>query len=332
MGERTGDVRFEKCLYASLCWHALRRLGFHSEDERATDAEPAARLSGLADHFGFCAPVAGGPLFAFIYQIPSYADPQTPEAMDRILEVAKRVVRRGDADELLSEWPEAGSRWLRWYTRVALSETLDSLQAEAGRVDAALDEWAAYLRSLWADYARTLARKLTDYPFLEHATKCTSDNAFEAWEGAFSLDYPGRSFVVVPCPENPTLATSLGPDRIVIGAAVGSELVRHSVVHEIGVRLLAGERLTASPRLRGALRADPEGVLRLIEAEVCFRKPSLFPDLGEDLFLKGMALEPLVFWRGRQEPRGPFPEWLATLYFEAKRAGLIKPVRHLHTR
>jgi hypothetical protein len=316
-------VRFETCYYASLCWYALGRLGFQAKGAPAIDKAQAARLSNLAEQFGFRAPVAGGPLFALVYQIPSYLNPDSTEAMGEILSVVTSLVCNRHAGGLLSRWPEQAARWLSWYTELALNRVLDSAHVDADRVCAALDEWTAYLRDLWPRYQGVFADRIASFPFSEYEEHCSLDRAFELWEGSFDTEYPYDKFVVVACPENLTLASSLGPGKVVIGTAAGWALVRHSTIHEIGVRFLAGRPLETHPTLAAALLEDSESVLRLIEAEVCHRKISLFPGLGEDLFMKGMVLESLAAWRATQELRGPFHDWFATLYVEARRDGVV---------
>jgi hypothetical protein len=79
------------------------------------------------------------------------------------------------------------------------------------------------------------------------------------------------------------------------------------------------------------MSADYDGVLRLVQTEVCYRTPRILPGLTKDNFVTGMRLEKLMAWRAGQEQAGGLPdaastgptELFAQLYARAKKDGVL---------
>lgn len=246
------SIHLSSSYYASLCWYGLKKLGFTGGEPDPGFVEWSRRLSELGGDFAFAAPLAGGPVFNFVYQIPGYLDPA-----------------------------EA---------------------AELGDIVRALEE---------------------GLPLRGHEERCRRLDPVEAWEKELGLPYPYDRFELVICPESRTVASSLGPEKVVFGAAHAWPLMRNAVVHEIGVRMISFEHLSNHPATRPLMERDYLGVLKLIETEICFRKPRLLPDLTDDPFIRSMRLEKLVEWRTGKRPGADLAASLAEWHTEAKALGLI---------
>lgn len=320
---RAPVIRLQKSYYVSLCWYGLRLLGFAGEDADPAYAAWARRLSRLGDAFGFHAPLAGGPLFAFVYQIPGYLDPRDPPELLEVMELGKSFLRTGDVQPLLDRWPGRTHYWDRWYHAIEREDILHTFAGQADAACHAIDGWVEYMQALWPDYRELYLRATEAYPFAEYEQRCRDLEAFRKWQAELGLAYPFSDFVLVICPESPTQASSLGPEKVVFGAQHPWQQMQNAVVHEIGVRYLAPHLFAEHPAASAVLRADQLGLLRLLETEVCYRKPRLLPALQEDAFIDGMGLQALVEWRARQKVKGDLVMAIAGLYAKARKEGLL---------
>jgi hypothetical protein len=324
-------VRLTKSYYVSLCSHGFGQLGFGGKKFNPDYAGYARRLDALVGNLGFRAPVVKGPVFQLIFQLPGYLDPKSPEEMDDVFGAVRRFIRSGSLDEFRARWPAQARAMEEWFPGSAKGYFQKTLGGREGVVDQALDTWAQYMRVLWPKYGAEYEAKLRDYPFEEYESECNRLGAFEAWQREFGVEYPYTDLVLVVCPENPTLAVSLGPDRIVFGAMHSLDDMKNSVVHEVGTRYPSLSLLFQHPATSAAMSADYEGMLKLVQAEVCFRTPRVLPGLARDSFVTGMRLEKLMAWRKRQEQAGGLKdapssgpaELLAQLYARAKRDGML---------
>ena len=99
------------------------------------------------------------------------------------------------------------------------------------------------------------------------------------------------------------------------------------MIHEVGIRVVGSEDLWGNPATRSIAASDPEGFGILREAETCYRKKRVFPDLGPDDFRAGMKLEDYVALREELGETESVYETYAQWYREAKARGLLP--RHL---
>ena len=324
-------VRVTKNYYVSLCSYGLGELGFGGKKFNPDYAEFAKKLGVMVGDLGFRAPVVKGTFLQLAYQIPGYFDPKSPEEMVDLFAAMKRFIRSGSLDEFRTKWPVEARQLDNWFPGSAKSYFQRTLGGREDVVSQALDTWAQYMGILWPKYQAEYATKLKDYPFEVYESRCNKLAVFEAWQREFGVEYPYADLVLIVCPENPTMASSIGPDKVVFGAMHSWDQMKNSVVHEIGARYPSLFLLFQHPSTSAIMGADYEGMLKLIQMEVCFRTPRILPDLTRDSFVTGMRLEKLMAWRTKQELSGGLKdtastgpaELLSQLYARAKRDGAL---------
>jgi hypothetical protein len=93
-----------------------------------------------------------------------------------------------------------------------------------------------------------------------------------------------------------------------------------------GVRFVPLSALAAYQPTAQLILDDYLGLLKIIEAEICYRKRKLLPELTSDSFAKGMNLLGIIEWRSRQVdiPEELLPITIYQLYSSAKKADVLK--------
>jgi len=324
-------VRIVKSYYVSLCSYGFGQLGFGGKKFNPDYAEFARKLGAMAADLGFRAPAATGPFYQLVFQMPGYFDPKSPEEMADLFAAVKRFVRSGSLDEFSKRWPVEARTLEEWFPGGAKSYFQKTLGGREAVVGQALDTWVEYMKVLWPNYRAEYEAKLKAYPFEAYRSECDKLRVFEAWQRELGVEYPYANLVVVVCPENPTMASSIGPGKVVFGAMHSLEDLKASVVHEVGIRCVPLSLLFQDPATSKAMSVDYEGMLKLVQTEVCFRTPRILPGTTGDSFVRGMRLEKLMAWRQEQESSGSLKEaesagvtaLLSQLYVRAKRDGAL---------
>lgn len=314
--------------YVSLCYRALKRLGFAGPESTGEDSARADQLSEMGGDFQFAAPVAGGPVFTLVYQIPGYLDPERGE-MPGIWAGVKDLIVSGTTDHLVAEFPGRTRGWDQWFTGPWLNSVLGPIRGKERAVCDLLDRFAEYLDDLWPGYSEAYSTWRDGFPFTRVEERLRLPEVIRSWERVMGRPYPCAGFSMVMCPESPTLASSIGPDKIVFGARHSISLARRSAVHETGVRMPGLHSLAEHPATAPIMHDDYAGLIRVVEAESCCRKPEVFEDLGQDydvaddLFVRGMNLEGIMETRPEVSPGTSLYEMLALWYRECRRKGLL---------
>ena len=324
-------VRITKSYYASLCFYGYGQLGFGGKKFNPEYADVARRLDAMVADLGFRTPAVTGPFYQLTFQLPAYFDPKSPEEMDGLFAAVRRFVRSGTLDEFRKKWPAEARALEEWFPGGAKGYFQKTLGGREDVVDQALDTWAQYMKVLWPKYRPEYEAKLKGYPLAAYESECNKLGVFEAWQRELGVKYPYADLVIVVCPENPTMASGIGPDKFVFGAMHSLEDLKNSVVHEVGTRCLSLSLLFQDPATSEAMSVDYGGMLKLVQMEVCYRTPRVLPGLTKDSFVAGMRLEKLMAWRKRQELSGNLreaesarvAELLSQLYVRAKREGAL---------
>ncbi len=315
--------------YVSLCFRGLKRLGFAGPESTGEDESFAEELAEVGEAFAFKPPMAGGPIFAIAYQIPGYLDPQTPDEMFKIFDSVKQMVESGTIQQLQYKFPDKTAEFEKWYIEAGLDLFIEPLQADKDKVYWLLDQFADYLEQLWPQYETEYSNWYEEFDFDHWNSQLPVEEVISVWEQVMEISYPYQKFSMVVCPETPSKASSLGPEKIVFGARHGLKQAKKSLVHEVGVRMVCFQRLAEHPKTAELIINDYVGIIKLLEAEACYRKPQVMDKLGweyqadEDTFLIGMELEELVKLRAEICDDGPIFETIATWYSKAKEDGLL---------
>lgn len=310
-------------IYPSCCYYALKQLGLMQSESEPKYKERGKHLSFLGESFAFKAPMPGGPIFTLVYQIPSYLDPQKPDELEQIIQAVERFIQTEEIDSFTDQWPEKTTYWDLWFTEGWKNFLFKGLRDEREKACTLVREFICFVKEIWSEYLEIFHNKLSDYPFNSRQEYCEKLNVFEKWEEEIGVSYPYDDFTVVICPETRTSASSLGPEKIVFSASHSLEVMKNSIIHEVGVRTIGLHRLAEHPATRTLMAEDYHGILMLIETEICYRKPNLIPELKDDPFIKGMKLTDLVAWRAEQQELDSLPESFAVWYKKAKEEGLL---------
>ncbi len=313
--------------YPSLCFRGLKRLGLAGSESTGEDKDIGEEIGEIGKYFKFNPPMAGGPLFTLVYQIPGYLDPQGPDEMLQIFDGVKQIVESKTIQHLQREYPERTSEWEKWYIGSWFDLICEPLLEDQDKVYQLIDRFADYLEELWPQFEAEYSNWRQEFAFDEWDSQLPVVEVITAWEEVTDLSYPYQKFSLVICPESPTKASSLGPEKIVFGARHGVNLAKRSLVHEVGVRMIGFHRLAEHPETAQIIADDHKGMLRLIEAEACFRKPQVMDKLeylaDQDTFKEGMQLGDLVQMRSEISEEDSLFDTLATWHHRAKKEGLL---------
>ncbi|MFW5927864.1 MAG: hypothetical protein ACOCSL_01580 [Thermoplasmatota archaeon] len=317
------EIDLKRLFYPSLCYHGLKKLGFTGENPEKEYLEKSKKLSDMGDDFSFSAPVAGDPLFTFVYQIPSYLEPENTEEYLEIMEKVKKMIFKKNVEDFKKDWPGKTKYWDEWYTDCLKNYIFQDIGGKEEKVNNIIDEFTEYLVDIWDGYLRIYENKFQNYPFDELQANIDNLEVEKIWDDEFGWNYPYDRFDLIVCPETKSTASSLGPEKVVFSTDYHWEIMKNSVIHEIGVRYFDLSELCKDDRTHEYMYDDYVGMLRLIETEVCYRKKKIMPNLRKDSFVKGMRLEKLVEWRGKREFGDDMIETMSEFYGDAKDNDLI---------
>ncbi len=315
--------------YASLCFRGLKRLGLAGSESTDEDKNLGEEMGEIGESFNFNPPMAGGPLFTLVYQIPGYLNPQRPDEMLQIFDGVKHMVSSRTIQHLQREYPERTSEWEKFYIEPGFNSICEPLLEDQDKLYKLIDQFGDYLEQLWPKFEAEYSRWKEGFDFEEWDSQLLVEEVINVWEQVMDISYPYHKFSLVICPESPTTASSLGPEKIVFGARHGVNWAKRSLVHEVGARMVGFRRIAEHLETAQIIADDYTGVLRLIEAEACFRKPQVMDKLGweyqadQDSFKAGMQLDDLVQMRSEIGEGHSLFDTLATWYHRAKRDGLL---------
>lgn len=316
-------IKLEKNYYSSLCWYGFKQLGLADTPANPEYQTWADQLSPLLANLNLPSPMLGGPLYKFIYQFPVYLNPNDPEKLQKIFTVTKEFIRSGSMQGFVDNWPKLTHYWDTWYCPISIALLKESFSAHEETVFQVMDVWAEFMKLLWPEYLEIYEEKINQYPIEEYQERCDQLTVFKDWDEQFSANYPYNEFHVIICPESPTMAGRIGPEKIVVGAKYGWDILINAITHEIGVRYPALNRLAEAPNTRDLFKTDYSGVVKLIETEICVRKLAMLPDLKNDGYVTAMGLQNLVNWRVAIELDSTFEASLPALYAKATEDGLL---------
>jgi hypothetical protein len=211
-------------------------------------------------------------------------------------------------------WSEKTETWGTWY---------DLNVDDSTRAVDLVEMFFDFLRERWDEYQNGYTQKLEDIPFEDEEKRVNAASIFSRWEKALGVRYPYQEFRMILCPESPSYASSVGPDAIVFGLRCGTEEILPAAIHEIGVRYSNLDYLKRYEETKAIINTDYINLLRVIEAETCYQKMKVFPEIETDRFLSP-SWEQLVEWRAeRTFAFTHYYDHLAHVYDRAKTDGVL---------
>lgn len=281
-------------IYASA--GLMRMPDYHERFRHTLREEDIDFLKKFMSHFGGRPPLAGGPLFLFLYQIPSYFPAENLEQLlvniDRIIEgLEGGWIDRGLDQETvraLEVWipPQVVeySRNLEGPMFRQMSGILDRLKDIVTHSYEGFyrDHWRS-IRPLLLERAMEIQKQFEDLP------------VYEAWSEALGLIFPYKEFVVYLC-EARRGSTSILAEKLVLPYEINLERAVDTIIHEIGIHFIIrpGEYLKKGLTVEDFIQRQEE-IGRMEEAATCYFKPQVHERLGlilkEDYHLPLMKIE-----------------------------------------
>lgn len=282
-------------IYASA--GLTRNTQYHERFRHTLREEDIVFLKPLTPHFRGKPPMAGGPLFQFLYQVPSYLPAENLGELLNNIDWIIEVLEGGRID--YGGLDQDTIRALEIWIPPQLSEfSSDVAGPFYGQVRDILNHLKEIVtksyQSFYAEHWRELKPLL-----LRRATEINKEfeglPVFDAWSEALGLTFPYKEFVVYLC-EARRGGTSLLAERIAQPYDVPLERMVDTIIHEIGIHFIIrpGEYLNKGLRVEDFIRYQ-EKIGRMEEAATCYFKPQVYEKLGlklkEDYHLPLMKIE-----------------------------------------
>lgn len=121
-----------------------------------------------------------------------------------------------------------------------------------------------------------------------------SIDILEAWKVILGRSFPYPDFKVCLCEPTNAVSSTMA-EMIVIPSQDSVNASLQSIVHEAGAHFIGPKDWAENAKLSAILEEDMEGLIRMVEAAICYLKPEVFRRMrvkvDEDSFLVGMRLE-----------------------------------------
>jgi len=285
-------------IYASVGLYGMRQ--YQKSFHHTLRESDHTFLESLLPYFGGKPPM-GGPLFLYLYQIPSYFPAENICELQRNFDMI--------IDGLESEW--IFYRELDEDTVKALEVWIPPRffqypsQKDAGRILSQMKDMLSLLKDVvttchqafYEEHWRTLK------PLLQkEAEKIHKEidhlPVFEAWSEALGLTFPYIEYLFYLC-EARRGSTSILAEKFALPLNIPLERAVDTIIHEVGIHFIIrpGEYLERGLAVETFMQ-NQEKIGRMEEAATCYFKPQVYESLGleqrEDYHLKLMKIGPEI--------------------------------------
>lgn len=271
-------------IYASA--GLTRNTQYHERFRHTIREEDVDFLRPFTPHFRGKPPMAGGPMFLYFYQIPSYFP---AESLNEVLGNIDRIVdglRSGGIEYmgLDQDTVNALDIWIPHQLFEYPSQNMGStvlkqaVEALNQLKEIITHSYDSYYGEHWREFKPLLLRKAT-----EIEDEFEGLPVFDAWSKALGLTFPYREFVVYLC-EVRRGGTSLLAEKIAQPYDVPLERIIDTIIHEIGIHFIIRPKEYLNKGLSvGGFIQHQEEVSRLEEAATCYFKPQVYERLDLSL-------------------------------------------------
>lgn len=302
-------------IYASA--GLTRNKQYHERFRHTFREEDVEFLETFTPHFRGTPPMAGGPMFLYLYQVPSYFP---AESLDEVLGNIDKIIeglRSGCIENmgLDQDTVNALNVWMprqlfEYPSPNIVSDVLEQVIQILNRLKEVIaHSYENYYTERWRELKPLLLQKAT-----EIKKEFKSLPVFNVWSEALGLAFPYRDFVVYLC-EARRGGTSLLAEKIVIPYDISLEKAVDTIIHEVGIHFIIrpGEYLRRGLTAEGFMQHQGE-IGRMEEAATCYFRPRVYEGLGltlkEDYHLPLMKIEDEIqrfatVWE-RDEPANVF--------------------------
>ncbi|QOR35400.1 hypothetical protein IMX26_00730 [Clostridium sp. 'deep sea'] len=314
-------IKVSSSQYVSCCYYGLKQAGLVKSDIIPQYLSFGQQLAALGDEFAFKSPMAGGPIFSLLYQIPGYLD-ASPADFEKVLTGIKQYIEDCTITYFLKTWPIKTAYWQLWYTQPWNNYLHQKLKLNKSKAILIIEKFLDYLQDIWNDYSpiyyqnRNLQKQNSVSKLLNKL------KPFSKWKTDLGISYPYNKFEIVFCSQTKSMASSLGPEKVVISSNINEQDLINSCFHEIGVRMYGIHNFANNPATKQLFIDDYLAIIKLIENEICYRKPRVI-NIDYDPFIKGMNLSKLYNWRINQTQSNDIFTSFAKWYSELKADKLL---------
>jgi len=261
------------------------------------NAEEMAFLESLAKDFAAKPPLAGGPLFTILFQVPSYFPANNFEETSSVLKALRRSLGEASLNLLKKTFPDEASLLNKWIPPSLQSVFFTQFQPKLEELMRVIDHFALILKAcyerFYKDYWHTAGETMRTRAF-KIRERLKPLDLLGAWKEVLGKAFPYPNFTVYLC-EPCNTVSSLMAEKIVIPSQYSMNQALHAIIHEAGVHFITPSDWIQNPKTSILLMKDREGLIRVYEAAICHLKSEVLQrihvELGEDPFLIGMKLE-----------------------------------------
>jgi hypothetical protein len=308
------DLAPNLIMHIMACSGVAGRKDYGKKYHQTIRSEEKLKIKRFMKDFECKPPLAGGPFFTILFQIPSYLEAANVIEISKLFHSLKRCLQSGSFDVLKETFSKEMMFLDIWLPPSLQASLFDRFKSQPTDVKSVIDQFTDILNAVYERFyksywsitrgkilkkALTIERGLSNFRLLDR------------WEGILGKDFPYPEFKVYLC-EPCSSISSLMAEKIVIPAVLTFDQALQVIIHEAGVHFITPSEWLQNPKTSRAFKKDMEGLIRVEEAAICYLKPYIFRKIGmemrEDVFLKGMKLEKELaafsdVWR-KQKVRG----------------------------
>lgn len=261
------------------------------------NAEEMAFMKSFDKDFVAKPPLAGGPLFTILFQVPSYFPANSFEEISEVFKSLRRSLEETSLNPFKKSFPCEASPLDKWIPPVLQSVFFTRFQPRYEELMNVIDQFIRILRACYERFYKDcwlVARKAMQKKALKIQKRVESLDLLEAWREVIGKAFPYPSFAVYLCEPGNTVSSTMA-EKIVIPNQHSVNQAIQAIVHEVGVHFITLSDWIQNPKTSRILMKDREGLIRVQEAAICHLKSKVLKrmhvELGEDRFLLGMRLE-----------------------------------------
>jgi hypothetical protein len=284
-------------MHVLACGGVAGRKDYGEEYHHTLRPEEKSIIKRFMKDFACKPPLAGGPLFTVLFQIPGYLEVMDVSEISKLFQCLKRSLQLGSFGVLKEAFPKELVFFDTWLPPNMQASLLSQFKSQLLEVNNVIDQFTGVLNAVYERFYRSYWSNARDKILRKASTieQGLSDfRLLDEWKEVLRRDFPYSEFKVYLC-EPCNSVSSLMAEKIIIPTKLTFNQALQVIIHEAGVHFITPSEWLQNPKTSRAFRKDMEGLIRVEEAAICHLKPYIFQKIGiemkEDIFLKGMKLE-----------------------------------------
>lgn len=293
------DVSLDVELSSNLIPMTLEGLGMLPSNGSLPRLPHSEYFRGVARELSLQPPLAGGPMFFFLFQLPCYFRAEDADEVLDNVDVAHAVAK--DGPRALGDSGYPTENWYAWDPPWCNSEARKQASELVGPFRESVQHmWETHLSGEWSSLRKRLRAKADAV-----VARFEGVNPGASWAHLMGRGIC-ESLSIRVSVAGPSMASSSGMDVVVTAERFSTEQIVKAVVHETGVRFIPLTEL----RSRLPTEASERTALTLMEAATCYIKTPILEKLGlheePEPFAEAMQISHLVrmfgcTWNGTRD-------------------------------